>query len=65
MPQSPCFTTREGPQCSQGQMQNLIKEEIFPVSGVRGERGTGVGVVEKRVVGGGRDKGGGDGESFG
>lgn len=40
-------------------MQNLIKEEIFPVSGVRGERGTGVGVVEKRVVGGGRDKGGG------
>lgn len=33
-------------------MQNLIKVEIFPVSGVGGERGTGVGVVEKG--GGGR-----------
>lgn len=44
-------------------MQNLIKEEIFPVSRVGGERGTGVGVVEKRGrarrdkgVGGGREK---------
>ena len=29
-------------------MQNLIKGEIFPVSGVGGERGMRVGVVEKR-----------------
>lgn len=38
-------------------MQNLIKGEIFPVSGVGGERGMRVGVVEKRERG--RDKGGG------
>lgn len=32
-------------------MQNLIKGEIFPVSGVGGERGIRVGVVEKEREG--------------